>query len=47
VDGLNAQGYTVPETWTHGSSAMRVRWLRRGMQSGRIEDCDTFAAEDL
>ena len=42
-----AQGYTVPESWTHGSSAMRVHWLRRGMQSGRVEDCDTFAAEDL
>lgn len=40
-----AQGYTVPETWTHGSSEMRVRWLRRGMQNGRIEDCDTFSAE--
>ena len=41
-----AQGYTVPETWTHGSSAMRVRWLRRGLQSGRIEDCDTFGADE-
>ena len=40
-----AQGYTVPETWTHGSSAMRVSWLRRGMQSGRLEDCDTFSAD--
>jgi predicted metalloprotease len=41
-----AQGYTVPETWTHGSSEMRVRWLRRGVQNGRIEDCNTFAAAD-
>jgi uncharacterized protein len=40
-----AQGYTVPETWTHGSSEMRVRWLRRGMQGGRLEDCDTFSAD--
>jgi len=40
-----AQGYTVPETWTHGSSEMRVRWLRRGMESGRVEDCNTFSAE--
>jgi predicted metalloprotease len=40
-----AQGYTVPETWTHGSSEMRVRWLRRGIQGGRLEDCDTFSAE--
>ncbi|MBX3024118.1 neutral zinc metallopeptidase [bacterium] len=39
-----AQGYTVPETWTHGSSAMRTRWLRRGLQSGDLDQCDTFAA---
>jgi predicted metalloprotease len=37
-----AQGYTVPETWTHGSSEMRVRWLRRGLESGDLEACDTF-----
>jgi len=42
-----AQGYTVPETWTHGSSAMRVRWLQRGLQSGNIADCDTFKADSL
>jgi len=42
-----AQGYTVPETWTHGSSAMRVRWLRRGLQSGDVRDCDTFDADSL
>ncbi len=38
-----AQGYTVPETWTHGSSEMRVRWLRRGLETGDIRACDTFA----
>jgi uncharacterized protein len=38
-----ARGYTVPETWTHGSSAMRVKWLRRGLQSGDPDDCDTFS----
>jgi hypothetical protein len=38
-----AQGYTVPESWTHGSSAMRVEWLRRGMQSGDPDACDTFS----
>ncbi|HSQ00288.1 MAG TPA: neutral zinc metallopeptidase [Candidatus Dormibacteraeota bacterium] len=41
-----SQGYTVPETWTHGSSEMRTRWLRRGMQSGDINQCDTFAAAE-
>ena len=38
-----AQGYTVPESWTHGSSAQRQQWLRRGLQRGQVEDCDTFA----
>jgi predicted metalloprotease len=34
-----------PESWTHGSSAQRVAWFKRGFTSGRIEDCDTFAAD--
>jgi len=38
-----AQGYTVPETWTHGSSAKRVEWLRRGLETGDMMACDTFA----
>ena len=38
-----AQGYVVPESWTHGSSEMRVRWFRRGLQGGDLESCDTFA----
>ncbi|WP_437588269.1 KPN_02809 family neutral zinc metallopeptidase [Sorangium sp. So ce1000] len=38
-----ATGRVNPETWTHGSSAQRVAWFKRGMQGGRIEDCDTFA----
>ena len=42
-----AQGYTVPETWTHGSSDMRVRWLRRGLEHGQMNDCNTFGANDL
>ncbi|MCG6875538.1 MAG: zinc metallopeptidase [Betaproteobacteria bacterium] len=36
------QGHVVPESWTHGSSEQRVRWFRRGMESGRLDDCDTF-----
>jgi predicted metalloprotease len=39
------QGSVTPETWTHGSSDQRVRWLRRGLSSGRIADCDTFAGQ--
>ena len=41
------QGYVVPDAFTHGSSAQRVRWFKRGYQSGKLEDCDTFNAEDL
>jgi uncharacterized protein len=37
-----AQGRVVPESFTHGSSAQRVEWLKRGLESGRIESCDTF-----
>jgi hypothetical protein len=31
-----------PEKFTHGSSAQRVEWFRRGLESGRIAACDTF-----
>jgi hypothetical protein len=37
-----AGGRVQPESWTHGSSAQRVQWFRRGLESGRVEDCDTF-----
>jgi predicted metalloprotease len=37
-----AQGHVVPESWTHGSSAQRVQWLRRGLTAGRVDQCDTF-----
>jgi predicted metalloprotease len=36
------QGYVQPESWTHGSSEQRATWLRQGLTSGRIENCDTF-----
>ena len=42
-----AQGETAPESWTHGSSEMRVRWLRQGLQSGDPAACDTFKAPRL
>jgi uncharacterized protein len=40
-----AQGYVVPESFTHGSSAERVGWFKRGFEGGAINNCDTFAAD--
>ncbi len=37
-----SRGYVVPESFTHGSSAQRVEWFRRGLQTGDIAQCDTF-----
>jgi predicted metalloprotease len=37
------QGYVVPDSFTHGSSAQRVQWLRKGLESGDPAQCDTFA----
>ena len=38
------QGTVVPESFTHGTSAQRATWFRRGLESGRMDACDTFAA---
>jgi hypothetical protein len=40
-----AQGYAVPESFTHGTSAQRTRWFRSGFDSGKLQACDTFKAE--
>ncbi|RIX40940.1 MAG: hypothetical protein D3M94_20760 [Rhodocyclales bacterium GT-UBC] len=42
-----AQGHIVPESFTHGSSAQRVRWFKRGFESGDMNQCNTFKAESL
>jgi len=42
-----SQGHVVPDAFTHGSSAQRVRWFRQGMQAGTLDACDTFKARDL
>ncbi|MGF6147168.1 Predicted metalloprotease [Kingella potus] len=40
-----SKGYAVPDSFTHGSSAQRMYWLKRGLESGDIKQCDTFAAD--
>ena len=42
-----ARGHVQPETFTHGSSAQRVRWFTRGLESGDMRQCDTFSASRL
>lgn len=39
------QGYVVPETFNHGTSAQRANWFRRGFDSGKLEACDTFSGD--
>jgi len=41
------QGYVVPDAFTHGSSAQRVRWFKRGFEAGQMQVCDTFNASDI
>ena len=42
-----SRGYVSPDSFTHGSSAQRVRWFRQGLQHGNMEACDTFNARTL
>jgi predicted metalloprotease len=42
-----ARGRVVPDSFTHGTSAQRVNWFRRGFDSGDLARCDTFAAREL
>ncbi|HEB95629.1 MAG TPA: flagellar biosynthesis protein FlgM [Sedimenticola thiotaurini] len=42
-----ARGYVAPDSFTHGSSEQRVRWFRRGFESGDLEACDTFGSGTL
>ena len=42
-----AQGRIVPESFTHGTSEQRVRWFKRGLETGDLRQCDTFKASTL
>lgn len=42
-----SQGYVVPDAFTHGTSAQRVRWFRKGLETGDIRQGDTFNAREL
>ena len=42
-----ARGYVTPDSFTHGSSAQRVRWFNQGYQTGDINSCNTFEARNL
>jgi len=42
-----AQGRVVPESFTHGTSAQRVRWFQRGLTSGQMSQCNTFESANL
>ena len=56
-EGLNAasaigddrltQGRAPPESFTHGTSEQRVRWFKRGYETGSVQQCDTFATRNL
>jgi predicted metalloprotease len=42
-----AQGYAIPDSFTHGSSEQRQRWFQTGLKSGTVAACNTFAAAQL
>ena len=42
-----SQGYVVPDSFTHGTSAQRMSWFKRGYDTGDPNQCDTFSARKL
>lgn len=42
---MESQGYTVPDAFNHGTSAQRVRWLKKGYQTGDLSQGDTFSVD--
>ncbi|MCP3866798.1 MAG: flagellar biosynthesis protein FlgM [Gammaproteobacteria bacterium] len=41
------RGYVTPDSFTHGSSAQRVKWFKRGLQKGSIQACNTFGVDKV
>jgi len=44
---MQSRGYVSPESFTHGSSAQRVRWFKQGLENGSVKQCDTFRTSQL
>lgn len=44
---MQSRGYVVPESFTHGTSEQRMRWLRKGLETGDVNQGDTFSARNL
>lgn len=44
---MQSRGYVVPDAFTHGTSAQRVRWFKRGLESGDMNQCNSFKAAQL
>lgn len=43
----SAQGYVVPDSFTHGTSAQRVRWFEQGLKLANVQACNTFTQQNL
>jgi predicted metalloprotease len=41
------QGYVMPDSFTHGTSEQRIRWFRKGLETGNLREGDTFSARGL
>lgn len=42
-----AQGYAVPDSFTHGTSAQRMHWFNQGLNTGEVQQCDTFSSASI
>ncbi|MGB3136965.1 MAG: neutral zinc metallopeptidase, partial [Nodosilinea sp.] len=44
---MESQGYVAPDSFTHGSSQQRAEWFYRGIETGDVNQCDTFDVADI